>query len=106
MGKATRSAVRRRLVRDWKESNLTQAEFCRTRGLKARAFNNWVRWSGRHTLDAPVPLVEVVTHDAGPREAGELGWSWELSRDGLVLRGRDCDIAMLETLVAAVARRQ
>lgn len=59
-----------------------------------------------HAVVKPMPLVELVTHEAaGEPEVSELDWSWELSGDGLVLRGRDCDAAMLETLVAAVARR-
>ena len=107
MGKATKPAVQRRLVREWRESKLTQAAFCRSRGLGTRAFSNWVRGNAAEAVNGPMPLVEVVTHEAaGEPEGSELGWSWELIGDGLVLRGRDCDAAMIETLVAAVARRR
>ena len=45
-------------VKDWKDSNLSQAEYCRRQGLKSHRLCYWVNKNSAET-DHPIALVEI-----------------------------------------------
>ena len=48
-------------VKDWKESSLTQAEYCRRQGLKAHRLGYWVNKPSTESVPSnqPLALVEI-----------------------------------------------
>ena len=96
-------AVRRRehwqeILRRWKASGLSQAQFCRRRRIPAWKFTWWKRRLGAEGVDPGCSFVPVQV--VAPPSAGEL----ELTlRGGRVLRfGADVEAAELAGIVAAL----
>jgi len=100
-----RTPARRRdeLVRAWRSSGLTQAQFARREGLKYPTFAHWVQESRRRGMTAPtgakvlfaevrVPTVPAAKPASPVLEVG--------LPDGVIVRG--ADVQKLAALVRAL----
>jgi hypothetical protein len=77
-----RAAYWQRLLGEWKQSGLSQAEFCRRRGIKAVTLAWWKRrWRG--SPGAPGTHRQRVTRSAGRAGFVELAWPSHPVRGGL-----------------------
>jgi len=86
------------LLRRWQASGLSQAQFCRPRGIPVWRFTWWKRRLGAAGVERGCSFVPVQL--VAPPSAGEL----ELTlRGGRVLRfGADVEAARLAGIVAAL----
>jgi hypothetical protein len=77
---AVRAAYWTRILAEWRHSGLTQAEFCRRRGLALHTFRDWCyrRLPGRLSSDRPaspgatpqfLPVRLIATANEAPQHA-------------------------------------
>jgi len=68
-------------VQSWRDSDLSQADYCRRRALNGNTFAAWIKRCNSVTVQPPLKLVPVTV--TPPAAAGELllrhASSWQLA---------------------------
>jgi hypothetical protein len=71
-------------VKSWRDSGLTQADYCRRHALNTKTFSTWIKRCNTSTTPVTLPLTLVPVTVAQPAAAGELllchasGWQLAL----------------------------
>lgn len=96
-----------RHLKAWRESGLTQVEYCRLNGLGVKAFGYWLRKDRKKNNPAPLQLIPV-TLTAQPSistvEKGFTGLYFNFSNRARIEIARDFDQETFSQILAVLAR--
>jgi transposase-like protein len=94
----------RRMVRQWRDSGLSIAEFCRRQGLSAASFHAWRRIVAQRDLEAAsfVPVRVRAETGAGATDRAASGLELVLQGDRRLQIGPAFDDATLRRLLAVL----